>query len=205
MSIRIRGPRSYWELLLWALGAFVVLILLSNVYAKVRLYWAYEQALELAQQLGLKTDDLLRERIDVSNISIVTGSASCSTVLYFVTSQELPGFEARLLAAQPGTRRINPGTDYAKKIYSELPLHVNGVYGRQPDIEDTFPRIPTVGWFLPGGESMDTTVVDFYQTAQVRANLRFRERPIYGNLVVIDWTAGRHQIWVDCFAARKRV
>ena len=61
MSIRIRGPRSYWELLLWALGAFVVLILLSNVYAKVRLYWAYDQALELAQQLGLKTDNLLRE------------------------------------------------------------------------------------------------------------------------------------------------
>lgn len=198
MNIKIHRPRSCLGWALWVLAVLVLFVLLSNLYAQVRIYMARGQAMKLAQQLGLTTDDLLRERIDVANVDIVTGSASCSVVLYFVTSLELPTFEARLLTLKPGTHRINPGTDYLREIYSVLPLTVNGVSGRQPGAKEIFPRIPTVSWFLPGGRSMETDVVDLYQTKQVDATLIFRERHINGNIAVIDWTAGRYPIWVDC-------
>jgi hypothetical protein len=198
MNIKVRRPRSCLGWMLWVSGALVVFVLIYNVYAQVRIYMAREQAMTLAQQLGLKTDNLLRDRINVSDVSIVTGSASCSVELYFVTSLELSGFEAHLLRLQPGTRRVNPGTGYLNEIYSVLPLIVNGVSGKQPGARETFPHIPTVSWFLPGGTSMDASIVDFYQTVQVPANLQFRERRINGNIVVIDWTAGRYPIWVDC-------
>ena len=149
MKIRIRRPRSCLAYFLWLLGILLSLVLLNNLYARVRIFAAQAAAYELAGELGYTPADFLRSGMYHANVDIFTGSSVCTTKLVFVTPLELPDFEARLLAARPGTRPINPLTTDRRDFYDELPLNVNGVSG-SPDAFMTFPSLPAKLWFLAG-------------------------------------------------------
>lgn len=161
MNVKIRRPRSCLGWMLWVLAALVLFVLLNNIYARARIFWAHRQAMELALQLGSTPNDFLHSAVYVHNVNIVTGSASCSAVLYFVTPLELPDFEAKLIAAEPGTQRVNPGVEAMTEIYYNLPLDVDGVSGRSIDAE-SFPRLPAVLWFLTPGHGTETSTADLY-------------------------------------------
>ena len=198
MKIKPRRPRSCLAYFLWLLGILLSLVLLNNVYAWAHIFTAQAAAYNLAGELGYTPDDFLSSRGYPANVNIVTGSAECKAEFVFVTPLELPDFEARLLAAQPGTWRMNAGIDYRKQIYGDLPLNVNGVSGRDRAWM-TFPRIPSMTWFLSRlSAEMDSSAVEWYQTAQVPARITYGDRPIDGNIAVISWPAGRYPIWVWC-------
>jgi hypothetical protein len=198
MKIRIHRPRSCLAYFLWLLGILVSLVLLHNVYAWAHIFAAHAAAYELAGELSYTPADLLLSRADTWNVDIVTGSAECSAEFVFVTPLDLPDFEARLRAAQPGTWRMNAGISYLRQIYADLPLNVNGVNGR-PDAWKTFPRIPAMTWFLSReAPEVESNAVKWYQTAQVPALITFGDRLIDGNIAVIDWSAGRYPFWVWC-------
>ena len=198
MKMKIRRPRSCLAYFLWLLGILLIPVLLHNLYAWAHIFAAQAAAYELAGELGYTPDDYLRSRVEKANGDIVTGSAECSAMFVFVTPLELTDFEARLRVAQPGTWRLNPDIRYRKQIYADLPLNVNGGSGR-PDAWMTFPRIPAMTWFLSrGAPAMKSTTVEWFQTAQVPARITFGDRPIDGNIAIIDWSAGRYPIWVLC-------
>jgi hypothetical protein len=198
MKIRIRRPRSCLSYFLWLLGILLIPVLLHNMYAQMRIFAAHAAAYELAGELGYAPADLLRSGMYHANVDIITGSSVCKAKFVFVTLLDLPDFEARLLAAQPGTRPINPLITDGRDFYTDLPLNVNGVSGRH-DAFMTFPRLPAKLWFLPReAPAMQTPIVEWYQTSQVPAQITFGERPIDGNIAVIRWPAGRYPIWVWC-------
>ena len=105
MKIRIHRPRSCLAWFLWLLGILLSLVLLHNLYAWAHIFAAQAAAYELAGELGYTPADFLRSRAYHANVNIVTGSAECKAEFVFVTPLELPEFEARLRAAQPGTWR----------------------------------------------------------------------------------------------------
>ncbi len=198
MKMKIRRPRSCLAYFLWLLGILLIPVLLHNMYAWARMFAAHAAAYELAGELGYAPDAFLSSRVDTWNVDIVTGSAECSAEFVFVTPLDLPDFEARLRAAQPGTWRMNAGISYLRQIYADLPLSVNGVSGR-PDAWRTFPRIPAMTWFLTRWSAeMDSSAVKWNQTSQVPARITFGERQIDGNIAIIDWSAGRYPIWIWC-------
>jgi hypothetical protein len=198
MKIKIRRPRSCLAYFLWLLGILLSLVLLNNIYAWAHIFAAHAAAYELAGELGYTSDNYLSSRGYPANVDIITGSAVCTTEFVFVTPLELPDFEARLRAAQPGTRPINPGISNRKDLYTELPLNVNGVSG-SPDAWKTFPRLPAKSWFLTReAPPMQTPYAEWFQTAQVPARLTFGDRAVDGNIAVIHWPAGRYPYWVWC-------
>jgi hypothetical protein len=185
----------------WLVMGFVLLLLLplpSNLYAEQRISDAQTEAYKLAEELGYTPERLLRSAVHVANVDIITGEATCSVMLYFVTPLDLRTFEARLLKAQPGTSRFVDIVEYQDDIYSLLPLTVNGASVDAWGGSDRIQGIPAMFWDLPGGRSMDASLVSLYLTHQVPATLAFGERPIRGNIAVIDWTAGRHPVWAVC-------
>ena len=103
MKIKLQPPRSCLGWFAWLFGILLAVILLSNVYAQVRLAIAHSQAEALARELGYTPDDLLLSRTDINNVNIVTGSAKCDAELYFVTPLGFDEFEAKLMQAMPGT------------------------------------------------------------------------------------------------------
>ena len=197
MNIKIR-PRSCLGCSVWLIAAVVAFVLFSNVYAKVRLHQAHEQAIELAQQLGYTPAGFLRSGVEVANVDIFTGSAQCRAELYFVTPLDLSEFEAQLLTAIPGTRPID--MNYSTDLYDSLPLTVDKARSEQLETTGAFPAIIVKLWFLPKERPipMERSTVFFYQTGQMPARLAFRGREIGGNIAVIRWAAGRHPIWVWC-------
>jgi len=100
MKIKPHRPRSCLGWFAWVFGILLAFILLSNIYAQVRL--------AIARELGYTPDDLLLSRTDINNVSMVTGSAKCNAEIYFVTPLGFDEFEAKLMQARPGTR-VNPG------------------------------------------------------------------------------------------------
>ena len=198
MNIKIRRPHSCLGCSIWLIAAVVAFVVLSNVYAKMRLYLAHEQAMELAQQLGFTPDDFLHSAVYVNNVNIVTGSASCRAVLYFMTPLDLADFEAKLIAAEPGTWRVDSDVQYLTEIYYNLPLDIDGVSGKAMDYTATFPPLPAVLWFLTPGHGTETSTADLYLTESTALRLTYGNRQIEGNIAVIRWAAGRHQVWVDC-------
>ena len=197
MKIKFRRPRSCLAYFLWLLGILLSLVLLHNIYAWAHIFAAQAAAYELAGKLGYTPADLLLSQVYPANGDIITGSAVCKAKFVFVTSLQLPDFEARL-AARPGTRALDPFTTDRRDFYTELPLNVNGVSG-SPDAWMTFPYLPAKSWFLARETpAMQTTIVEFFQTSQVPARITFGERPIVGNIAVIRWPAGRYPIWVWC-------
>jgi hypothetical protein len=198
MKTKIRRPRSCLSYFLWLLGILLIPVLLHNLYAWAHIFAAHAAAYELAGELGYTPDDFLRSRGYPANVDIITGSAVCSAEFVFVTPLDLPDFEARLLAARPETWPIDPGIGYRSDIYADLPLNVNGVSGR-PDAWTTFPRIPSMSWFLARvAAPMQTPTMEWYQTTQVPARITFGDREIDGNIAVISWSAGRYPFWVWC-------
>jgi hypothetical protein len=198
MKIRIRRPRSCLGWFLWPLGILLSLVLLNNLYAWAHIFAAQGAAYDLAGELGYTPDNYLSSRGYPANVDIITGSAECKAEFVFVTPLDLPDFEARLRTVQPGRWINDPGISYLRQIYADLSLNVNGVSGR-PDAWKTFPRIPSMSWFLaretPATESLN---VDWYQTAQVPARITFGDQQIGGNIVVIHRSAGRYPIWIWC-------
>ena len=198
MKIRIRRPRSCLGWFLWPLGILLSLVLLNNLYAWVRIFAAQAAAYELAGELGYTPDDFL---------------SSGSIQQMWISSPARPSAKQSLclsprwncLTLKRGCWQrnqehglIDPGISYRRQIYADLPLNVNGVSGR-PDAWMTFPRIPAMSWFLAGeAPAMQTTIVEWYQTAQVPARITFGDRQIDGNIAVIRWSAGRYPIWVWC-------
>ena len=198
MKIKIRRPRSCLAYFLWLLGILLIPVLLHNMYAWAHIFSAHAAAYELAGELGYTPEDFLRSRAEKANGDIVTGSAECSAMFVFVTPLDLPDFEARLLAARPGTKPNNPLITDGRDFYTDLPLNLNGVSGR-PDAWKTFPNLPAKSWFLARETpAMQTTIVEWFQAAQVPARITFGDRPIDGNITVIRWPAGRYPIWVWC-------
>lgn len=160
MKIKLRRPRSCLAYFLWLLGIVLIPVLLHNMYAWAHIFAAHAAAYELAGELGYAPDDFLSSRGYPANVNIVTGSAECKAEFVFVTPLDLPDFEARLRAAQPGTWRMNAGISYLRQIYADLPLNVNGVSGN-PDAWKTFPRIPAMTWFLSRlPAEMDSSAVE---------------------------------------------
>ncbi len=198
MKIKIRRPRSCLAYFLWVFGILLSLVLLNNLYARVRISAAQAAAYELAGELGYTPADFLSSVMYHANVDIVIGSSVCKTKVVFVTPLDLPDFEARLLAARPGARPLDRFTTDRRDFYTELPLNVNGVSGR-PDAFMTFPDLPAKLWFLARERpAMQTTIVEFFQTSQVPERITFGDRPIDGNIAVIRWAAGRYPIWVLC-------
>ncbi len=52
MKIKLRRPRSCLSYFLWLLGILLILALLNNMYARVRIFAAQAAAYELAGELG---------------------------------------------------------------------------------------------------------------------------------------------------------
>ena len=104
MKIKLRRPRSCLAYFLWLLGILLSLVLLNDLYAKVRIFAAQAAALELAGKLGYTPADLLRSEVYHINDDILTGSYVCEAEFVFVTMLERPEVEARLLEARHGRR-----------------------------------------------------------------------------------------------------
>ena len=199
MKIRIRRPRSCLGWFLWLLGILLSLVLLNNLYAWARIFAAQAAAYDLAGELGYTPDDYLRSGMYPTNVYIFTGSAVCKAEFVFVTPLDLPEFEARLLAARPGTW-INRPCVLADRtnFYGRPPTQRERCEWRARCLEDVSP-LPAMSWFLARETpATQTPNVEWLQTAQVPARITFGDQPIDGNIVVIHRSAGRYPIWVWC-------
>jgi hypothetical protein len=198
MKIPIRRPRSCLGWFLWPLSILLSLVLLYNIYAWVQIFAVQSAAYELAGELGYKPEDYLRSGLYSANVDIITGEATCYAVFYFATPLELDAFEVRLLRAHPGTSRFMDGIERSKDIYWDLPLTVDGTKADIQRALEKLPDVPTVSWDLPGGRSMDASMVRLYLTQQVPAKLAFAERQIHDNIAVVTLTGGRRPFWAFC-------
>ena len=197
MKIKLQPPRSCLGWFAWLFGILLAFILLSNVYAQVRLAIARTQAEALARELGYTQDDLLLFRTDINNVNIVTGSAYCDAELYFVTPLGFDEFEAKLMQARPGTR-VNPGASTVR-YWAYLPVDTYDVNGNKVEDEESLPPVLEMTWFVKD-ELYSPTVgtAELYQTEEIPLTLKYGERPIVDNIALIKWYAGRYPIWVVC-------
>ena len=146
MKIKPHRPRSCLGWFAWVFGILLAFILLSNVYAQVRLAIARTQAEALARELGYTPDDLLQFRTDINNVSIITGSAKCDAEIYFVTPLGFDEFEAKLIQAMPGTRPTNPTPWW--DLWWNLSVDAYDANGDKVKNEESLPRVLTATWFL---------------------------------------------------------
>ncbi len=198
MKIKPQPPRSCLGWFAWVFGILLAILVLSNVYAQVRLAIARTQAEALARELGYTPDDLLLFRTDINNVNIVTGSAKCNAELYFVTPLGFDEFEAKLMQARPGTR-VNPGASTVR-YWAYLPVDTYDANGNKVEDKESLPTVLEMTWFVQD-ELYSPTVggAELYQTEQIPLSLKYGERPIKNNIAVITWLAGRYPIWVVCF------
>ena len=197
MKIKIRRPRSCLAYFLWLLGILLSLVLLNDLYAKVRIFAAQAAALELAGKLGYTPADLLRSEVYHINDDIITGSYVCEAEFVFVTLLERPEVEARLLAARPETWPINSVIGDGRNFYGRLPLNVYDASGRRA--YPPFAFAAKVWWLAPETTPIrQTPIAVWLQTSQVPAPITFEDRPIDGNIAWIRWPAGRYPPWVWC-------
>ncbi len=203
MKIKPHRPRSCLGWFAWVFGILLAFLLLSNVYAQVRLAIARTQAEALARELGYTPDDFLLYRKDTNNVNIITGSAACDAELYFVTPLGFDEFEAKLMQARSGTlpTHLIPWWD----LWWNLPVDAYDANGDKVEDEDSLPRVPTATWFLPSDPSVPTGfaslsigTAQLYQTEQITLSLKYGERQIVDNIAAIRWMAGRYPIWVVC-------
>ena len=197
MKLKPQRPRSCLGWFAWVFGILLAFLLLSNVYAQVRLAIARTQAEALARELGYTPDDLLLSRTDINNVSIVTGSAKCDAELYFVTPLGFDEFEAKLLQAMPGTLPTHPIPWW--DLWWNLPVDAYDVNGDKVEDEDSLPLVPTATWFLKEDwVSPSIGFAELYQTEEITLSLKYDERPIVDDVAMIRWRAGRYPIWVVC-------
>jgi hypothetical protein len=198
MKIKPQPPRSCLGWFAWVFGILLAFILLSNVYAQVRLAIARTQAEALARELGYTPDDLLLFRTDINNVDIVTGSAKCNADLYFVTPLGFDEFEAKLMQARPGTQ-VNPGASTVR-YWAYLPVDTYEANGNKVEDKESLPPVLKMTWFVKD-ELYSPTVgaAELYETEHISLPLKYGERPIEDNIAVITWLAGRYPMWVVCF------
>mgnify|MGYP001164675807 FL=1 len=197
MKINLQRPRSCLGWFAWVFGILLAVILLSNVYAQVRLAMARTQAEALAREIGYTPDDFLLYRTDINNVSIVTGSAKCDAELVFVTPLGFDEFEARLMQARPGTQ-VNPGASTVR-YWAYLPVDTYEANGKKVEEEESLPPALKMTWFVKD-DWLSPTVggAELYQTEQIPLTLKYGERQIVDNIAVIWRRAGRYPIWVLC-------
>jgi hypothetical protein len=199
MNLKLSRPRSCAGWFLWALIALILLVPVSNIYAKVRLFVAGIEAEALAKQLGSAPDNSLRTVVGISDVDIVTSAHSCHTLFYFETPLSFPDFEARLMEAAPGTKRITPYPHNSDGAYYDLRLAIETTDGQRQNSSDAFVPMPRYIWFLPQASMSDgKNSLDFYQAQAVNSPLWFGDRRIGGNIVAISQDAGRYPFWVQC-------
>ena len=212
MKIKLHPPRSCLGWFAWLFGILLAFILLSNVYAQVRLAIARTQAEALARELGYTQDDLLLFRTDINNVNIVTGSAKCDAELYFVTPLGFDEFEAKLMQARPGTS-VNPGASEVD-YWWYLPVDTYEANGNKVEDEESLPTVLKMTWFVASDQSRllgyaswpdkpiwsgpTVGTAELYRTEEIPMTLKYGERPIVDNVAVIRWRAGRYPIWVVC-------
>lgn len=202
MTAKIHPPRSCLGCMAWLgwlLIALIAFVFLYYGYVQMSTSLARTQAEELAIELGYTPESFLSQRMQMSNVNIVTGSMLCHTEFYFVTPLEPSEFEERLQQAKPGSLRFDPFPGYRTEIYLHLPLTVNGVEANpfNPWLDrDAFTAIPTFSWALPDEFLTGGGVAYLYQTTSVASTLTYGDHPIDGNIAVIRRDAGRFPFWV---------
>ena len=199
MKLKPQRPRSCLGWFAWVFAILLVFLLLSNVYAQVRLAIARTQAEALARELGYTPDDLLLYRKGFHSADIVSGSSACDAQIFFVTPLGIDEFEAKLMLARPGTRRMNTTAGGSHAIYRDLPLDTYEANGNKLKDRDSLSPVLVMTWFLSKDWLLPTTgMAQLYQTEQIPMTLKYGERQIVNNIAVIRWPAGRYPIWVRC-------
>ena len=127
MKLKPHRPRSCLGWFAWVFGILLVLFVLGNVYAQLRMAQVTWELVALARELGYTSDTHLHHEMKMRDTNIVSGSSYCIAKLYYTTSMSAAEFAERLGQVLPETLGTGCVEEYTTTLYPLLELTVNGM------------------------------------------------------------------------------
>lgn len=197
MKIKPHPPRSCLGWLAWVFGILLAFLVLSNVYAQVRMAQVTRDLASLARELGYTPDAHLHHRIGVRDVSIITGSAYCDAILIYTTPMEISEFKERLGQILAETRGAGWEQTSYYSLYIIPKLTINGVDIQETDMLPISEQEPVTefGWYF---SDRNVTSIRLYGTKGLKSELKYKDRLIGDNIVRLHGSGGIFPIWIAC-------
>ena len=195
MKIKPHRPRSCLGWFAWVFGILLLIFVLGNIYAQVRMAQVTWEMVSLARELGYTSGTHLHHEMKMRDTNIVSGSSYCVAKLYYITSMSVAEFTERLnwvLPETKGTRRVEENNT---TLYTILELKVNGMetWGGQ----NFSARVPMSMYHWPLFDS-DIEPIFFYDTVDLPAIMEYKGNRLKGNIVEMYTNGGLFPIWTPC-------
>jgi hypothetical protein len=185
--------KSYLAIIGRLLLILVVLFLLGNGYAALRMELARTKMNRLAQQLGYLPTTRLVGGLSNSDVSIVTGTATAGLGLYFLTPMTLTEFQGQLGAIAPNANEFPFGnTNRILDMFT-----VDGIKGWQLKNRHLMPEVPQHCWGDLSGFSGQNIFICLHETAEVDYYLEFNGKHVTDNVVHISIYAAVIPVWMQ--------
>lgn len=189
----MENKQHYRSCLVIAINLFLLIYLVlfgGTLYAHFRMWWVNYQLFSVAEQLGYTPDALLRHEVKDRDWGFLLDS-NCDASLYYTTTLSPAEFEQRVVQVQPGISRQGRSHPMLISSLSIPDLRFNGWDSQEtlmlPQSEKG--KVTLYNWYL-GDISLD-----FYDLADVHAQLAYQGLPITGNIVELYKFGGAFQVW----------
>lgn len=172
----------------------LIIFLIGNGYAVVRVEWARIQVYRLARQLDYQPEHYLHSGLKYSTTNLVTGASDSDVVLYYTTPLTPATYRERLAQIDPevSDSSVLGTTNYLIRDLgiAVFPLE-EGSHGQNEEHRVTQPDFP-IGWLMLNDH---LTIIDFQVLSQQDYRVEYQGRPITGNIAKITVPGGTIQPW----------
>lgn len=182
--------KSCLAILMRMLLILVVLFVLGNGYAALRMEWARVKVYRLAYQLGYTPAHHLGEVFSSRDANLVTGTAIRVIELYFTTPLTVEAFEKHLKEIDSSPLK-NDFIQKDKKILRWF--MVNGVQGRDLEEDDLKWSVSMHDWIIP----YKSRRYFFYETGKTNYRLEYDGQHITNNVIEISMDGATIPVWMS--------
>lgn len=172
----------------------LIIFLIGNGYAVVRVEWARSQVYRLARQLDYQPEHYLHSGLKYSTTNLVTGASESDVVLYYTTPLTPATYRERLAQIDPEVSDDSGILSTTNYLIRELGIAVFPPENNNRDQPDDYnarqPPFP-VRWDVPSYE----VSIDFQVFSPQEYRVEYEGQPIVDNVVRIKASGGLIQPW----------
>lgn len=171
----------------------LIIFLIGNGYAVVRVEWARIQVYRLARQLDYQPEHYLHSALVYGTTNLVTGAAESYVVLYYTTPLTPATYRERLAQIDPKVFDSS-GLGTTSYLIRELGIAVFPPEDNdrdQPDANSAIQPPFPVRWRMPSYKIS----IDFQVLSPQEYRVEYQGQPIVDNVVSISAGGGVIQPW----------
>ncbi len=171
----------------------VIIFLIGNVYAVVRMEWARIQVYRLAHQLDYTAANYLYSTFEDGGANLVTGGAERYVVLYYTTQMTAVTYRERLAQIDPKVF----DADIMGKAYVGREVGINLLPRSdgnldQPQARRAIQPPSPNRWLIPSDYDVS---IEFQTLSPQEYRVEYKGQPITGNLAKISVSGGIIEPW----------